>query len=268
MDKSYTNHFEERLWEGSPFKARSEDISPLYVDRFRGPRLGTSLSSHQFWEFTCCLEGEGTLIGENSVSLVKNSICLIPPGIMHREESAEAMDTIWIGFEAKNIPCCEDQILVVEDAGLSEFILRTWLLAGSRGLPIGPELDGRLKTMVAWFLRVLGQSTPRLHGNLSQKTMEYLEANLTSHHTMESIAGHFHCSEGHLHRVFKKDTGQSPIGFLKSMRFRRAAHLLEYGRLPIAEVALLCGFSDPFHFSRVFKQVIGCSPRDYRRPKQ
>ncbi len=265
MDKTYTSHFEENLWTESVFGARSSDMSPLYIDRYCGPRVGTKFSSHDFWEFTCCLEGEGTLLSEDLTAVRKNIVCLIPPGLAHREESGQALDTIWIGFVAGKLPCSSNSVLAVEDAGLCGFIERTWLFAGSRGLPIGPELDGRIKTTVAWFLRVLGRKSPRIHENLSQRAIEYLERNLRFNHSMESLASQFKCSEGHLHRSFKRETGKSPIAYLKAIRMKRGAHLLENGKLSVAQVSNLCGFTDPYHFSRVFKGLTGHSPSDYRR---
>lgn len=72
-------------------------------------------------------------------------------------------------------------------------------------------------------------------------------------------------SEAHLQDLFRSGVGISPMEFVLQARLRRALELLPSLHLPIAEVALRCGFSSAYHFSRLFKQRVGCSPRAYRQ---
>ena len=63
---------------------------------------------------------------------------------------------------------------------------------------------------------------------------------------------------------FLASTGLSPRAFLERRRIERAARDLLTGDRPIAAVGRAHGFEDPFHFSRVFKRVMGRSPRQHR----
>lgn len=78
---------------------------------------------------------------------------------------------------------------------------------------------------------------------------------------MAEIAG---CSPSQLFRRFKAVTGTTPITWLRQERMMLAQHLLTATAGQIATIALQCGYSDPFHFSRDFKQSSGLSPRAYR----
>ena len=71
----------------------------------------------------------------------------------------------------------------------------------------------------------------------------------------------------HLCRVFRKATGKSPAATVRWMRLDRALPLLTRTNYSIAEVASLCGFENPFHFSRQFKARFGHSPRQARHPQ-
>lgn len=66
-------------------------------------------------------------------------------------------------------------------------------------------------------------------------------------------------------RKFVQATGHTPHRFGLRLRVERAAARLREGRLSIDEIAAAAGFCDRFHFSRVFKQVMGTSPARYRR---
>lgn len=66
-------------------------------------------------------------------------------------------------------------------------------------------------------------------------------------------------------RKFVQATGHSPHQYRLRLRIEQAAAILREGRRSIDEIATETGFCDRFHFSRVFKQVMGASPARYRR---
>lgn len=69
----------------------------------------------------------------------------------------------------------------------------------------------------------------------------------------------------HLCRLFAAATGRSPMETVRLARLDRAASLLARSNYGVGEIAALCGFASPFHFSRRFKEAFGVSPTDLRR---
>jgi hypothetical protein len=69
-------------------------------------------------------------------------------------------------------------------------------------------------------------------------------------------------------RAFERKFGSSfhltPQKYLRKLRLRMASRALVYTNLPLAKVALHCGFVDQSHFSREFRRLFGRTPRDYR----
>jgi len=59
--------------------------------------------------------------------------------------------------------------------------------------------------------------------------------------------------------------GESPMHYLKRVRINQARYLLEHTDLLVEEIAFDVGFSDPFHFSRVFRTLNNLSPRAWRK---
>ncbi|MEP1932257.1 MAG: AraC family transcriptional regulator [Hyphomicrobiales bacterium] len=86
--------------------------------------------------------------------------------------------------------------------------------------------------------------------------------------SLQSIRDGIHLSADHFTRVFKKETGMTPNGFVINCRIERAKKLLMHQRLSVGEVAHVLNYSSVFFFSRQFKSVTGVSPREMMRGKR
>lgn len=65
-------------------------------------------------------------------------------------------------------------------------------------------------------------------------------------------------------RAFQKRIGRTPRKYQEYKRMERAMHYLETG-LTVSATAAEVGYTDPYYFSRMFKQILGLSPRDHMR---
>ena len=63
----------------------------------------------------------------------------------------------------------------------------------------------------------------------------------------------------------KSMTGLSPVEFIREMRIKRAAQLLEERRYNITEVTYMVGMNDSRYFAKCFKNTYGITPSEYRR---
>lgn len=75
------------------------------------------------------------------------------------------------------------------------------------------------------------------------------------------MAAFCNLSEAHLRRLFKVRTGLSPKSYQDQVRVEKAEELLKNG-FSVRMVSEILGYSDPYHFSRRFKSILGYSPRD------
>jgi AraC-like DNA-binding protein len=92
-----------------------------------------------------------------------------------------------------------------------------------------------------------------------------LEKDPTSPIVLEELADAAYVTPEHLCRLFRASTGKSPAETVRLARLDRAATMLARSNYSIAEIAELCGFASPFHFSRRFHQAFGQSPRAIRK---
>ena len=78
-----------------------------------------------------------------------------------------------------------------------------------------------------------------------------------------SISKELSYNPKYLSHLFKEKTGLNYSNYLRSFRLKYAVMLFDQGIDSVKNVALLSGFSDPFYFSKVFREQIGSSPKDY-----
>lgn len=81
---------------------------------------------------------------------------------------------------------------------------------------------------------------------------------------VEELCAAIGVSAGHLHRVFRDHYGTGPARCFELIRLARGAIALQRSNAGLAEVARLVGFTNPYHFSRRFRQAYGCPPGRYR----
>jgi AraC-like DNA-binding protein len=128
-------------------------------------------------------------------------------------------------------------------------------------------LNSRFYSFVCSFkLKVLAA---RSHGKKDRAihTIEYMRENLNKAVTLEELAGMAGLSVSHYCAVFKRRTSQTPMQLFTSMKIQRACQWLQDRNITIKNIAYNLGFFDQYHFSKVFKDVMGVSPKIYQRQR-
>ena len=82
--------------------------------------------------------------------------------------------------------------------------------------------------------------------------------------TLEQLAQEFDLSKSGLHALFQKHTGRSPMDFFLRLKMKEACKMLRSTSLRVYEVAQRLGYQDPYYFSRIFRKVVGISPKEYQ----
>lgn len=95
--------------------------------------------------------------------------------------------------------------------------------------------------------------------------LSYLHRHYAEHITLDDLAAIGSMSRRTLTREFTRALGISPINYLIHERVNRARDLLQDSRISITEAAYRVGFQDSNYFSRMFRAVVGHSPRDARK---
>lgn len=97
------------------------------------------------------------------------------------------------------------------------------------------------------------------------EVLGWLERHYAEAIRLEDLAGLARMSESSLLRAFRAAVGVSPIDYLLRLRIRKAAELLTGEALSVTDAAFRVGFADSNYFTRQFRKVLGCTPREFRR---
>lgn len=96
------------------------------------------------------------------------------------------------------------------------------------------------------------------------KAIAYVNDNFTSQFTLEFLAEKFNCSCNHFIKKFKEKTGYTPIKYLSVKKIEEAKRLLENTDMSISAIMDEVGYTDASYFSKLFKKLVGYSPKNFR----
>ena len=101
--------------------------------------------------------------------------------------------------------------------------------------------------------------------DLIRSITSYLDNHYTEVLTLEDISRDVHISKSYLLKLFKRETGLSPMQYVIHQRIGEAQSLLMETTLPIKEIEERLGFGSSCHLAIMFKKYVGISPREYRK---
>jgi AraC family transcriptional regulator len=108
------------------------------------------------------------------------------------------------------------------------------------------------------------ESADGLSSSQLKYILELINDNISSEISVNKMADYLSLSPFHFSREFKKSVGVSPHNYVMQQRVKMAKIILKQQNLPIAEVALECGFSNQSHLGRTFKKHTGVTPKKFR----
>lgn len=85
--------------------------------------------------------------------------------------------------------------------------------------------------------------------------------------TVEELSDAMSMSRVYLYKKILSLTGKTPIEFIRIIRMRRGASLLEKSQLTVSEVAYQIGFNNPKYFTKLFKEEFKMLPTEYRKQR-
>ena len=113
--------------------------------------------------------------------------------------------------------------------------------------------------------RVVGEPIPDMDPRLLL-AVDYMQEHLTESFCVEELAARCHMSPSYFYPCFRRAFGTSPIEYKNRLAIRRAELLLcRDTSLSVERISELTGFSSASYFRRVFRNVTGKSPREYRK---
>ncbi len=124
-----------------------------------------------------------------------------------------------------------------------------------------------LLRFVGWIMELLNQSLDPASSNASQKVLKVeglLLNNNDTYPSVKELAGSVGLSANYLSSLFHAQKGRTLRQYIADLRIGKAKNYLADPETSIKDVAYRLGFQNPFHFSHVFRQVTGMTPKAYK----
>lgn len=101
--------------------------------------------------------------------------------------------------------------------------------------------------------------------DLVNRIKEYINSHFTEDISLSDISKKFNFSVPYITKVFKRYSGETFLQYLISLRINEAKRLIEsQAETDIKKIGELVGYSDQHYFSRIFRNVTGMSPSEYK----
>ncbi|ADC90609.1 AraC family transcriptional regulator [Mageeibacillus indolicus] len=100
--------------------------------------------------------------------------------------------------------------------------------------------------------------------DLVKLSRNYILDNYAKDINVTDVAAYVCLSPSYFTRVFRENTGISPLSFIFQVRISRACKLLEKNNFKVSSVAEQVGFSSPQRFNSAFRKQMGITPKEYR----
>lgn len=257
-------YLSQELWSPRGSRVRSQELTPLYVDRYNGPCAGVGLTPHRFWEMIVMAGGRGVLDGNKLVDLTVGTVCLVPPGVPHLERAPEPVEIVWIGLAGRRVDAVGfEQVVAANVEDGPRLARRLWEIATRDHRIVGPQLDGLALVLFDSVLQSIESAELAEHKRI-EHAIDYIRENYSDDVIISDVAAACGYSEGYFYRKFKEVTERTPIQYVIELRIEEAKRWLVHSDLPIGEIAVHVGFVSSHYFSRVFRETVGMSASEFR----
>lgn len=122
--------------------------------------------------------------------------------------------------------------------------------------------------VISIFYSIIHRLTSSLThtSNILQPAVKYIENNFQNNRlTNLMLSRQCNISEVYFRKLFTEQYKKTPKQYIIDIRIDKAKQLLTDGILKINFIAEKCGFSNPYHFSRTFKEKTGLTPTEYMK---
>ena len=263
---------DEMVWLAEEVE-ETEQIHPVFR-RMSEAALTASLQENRRVFRVRDLEGDGTAVFHLSSRMESEYINALTG--TDKEEPLRWIDALFSGMKgrlwtASGIRICADRICSVTE----EQVMRLWpekrrqlqtldTAARLRRAVTAAEIRELLLSMIRTVRTDSAAGKDNIRNFTILRAIAYIRENYARKISLEEIASELSITPEYLSMLFAREIGVNYSSFLNEFRISRARNMLRETDMKIYEVAEQSGFSDTKYFSKVFRDTVGMTPREYR----
>lgn len=274
------------------FDITQGDLNPTFLFSciFKTREDETNYHSHDFIELVVILKGRRVFyIDGNYYTVKEGDMLFLNPGTYHMSLVDRSVQTLskecYIGFSNVQFRNCMPEWMPLPDGNIvysmSDGIRQdVFKICSSMEREANNCKIGRYFMLKAYLLQLLcilqreqAELTEEQNGYVFKSVhkkyvvrqiKKYMEEHYQEKISLDTIAKNMYLSTFYISKIFKSETGDTPINFLIQLRMEKARELLEdESAKSIQDVAACVGYEDAYHFSKLFKKYYGVAPSRY-----
>lgn len=233
------------------------DILTVYSQKGQREKI----KNRKNYGLSFCIDGQITYTynGKNYIS-DRNHAILLPKDKNYTLYRNKTGTFPLINFECFNFSCDAHVLIPIKDL--------TPYLSDYNQMKSLSIFENNRKKIISIFYNILhGLSLENnIIPNILIPAIKYLEEHFSDYNlTNTLLAKKCNISEVYFRQLFAEYYKTTPKQFIINIRINKAKQLLTDGIFKISSIAQMCGFSNPYHFCRVFKQLTGLTPTEYSK---
>ena len=238
------------------------DIKPIFAGMSQCKSLhsyGPAIRHHCLIHY--CVRGKGIFQNKDGTYEIEaGQIFIINPEeiTFYRADEENPWMYTWIAFSGvicekiKKLP----SVITIKNTSVFENIQK--LIAEGVFLP-----EEYLINLIRLFGEIL-PSSPDNKAGYATRAKDYIKLHYMEDISVEGISASLGVDRRYLLRLFKKEYGITIVNYIVNTRLSAAYGFLASG-IPVSKAAVMCGYTDVYNFSKMFKKYHGVSPSDVKR---
>ncbi len=273
---------------------RIEELNPTFLFTWKGTRDVDIdyYHSHDHLEIAYVMAGRGKYNINNEIyDVEEGDLLILNPGVMHEslsgEQGEEATTEFFVGFSDIQLPDYPPNFLPIPDGGhimhtTGEFRQKVMRICANMEEENLICKEGRYFMLKSYLMQLILLVIREQSENISttgsyafksvnrkyvvERMVAYFEEHYSEKISLDQIAENMYLSPFYISKIFKSETGDTPIHYLINIRMEKAKKLLEDKKeSSIQEIAAMVGYDDAYHFSKLFKKRYGIAPSQIRK---
>lgn len=240
----------------------------VYIGQLYNNTYYVNEHRHDYWEIVYYTKGQGTVnINGELIDFTENDFFAIPPTVPHFDYSDNGFTNYHFNFLDNEFHF--DGYLKLHDTEDRSFLKVLTLMNfeyHNKRPGYAKITDSLFYVLRSYIDSFLNKESEYENPYVNQIIGAIIENLSNPDFSVSDILKTIPMHKDHIRRIFIKETGVTPLKFLTQKRLAIAKKLLgtkDKARLTLKEISHMCGYSDYYYFSRVFKQYFGQSPKEW-----